>query len=198
MREQPLARKVFLPGIVPSTIVSPGNFLGPNTVLTSGTILIGRAEMKSIMYPAAGLLAITLCLGVVNASGPIGVYALIDKVTFEPGSDKPERIRILGVFIAAEQRPDNSTVYSAPQRGYLYFRLPGNNAELARREWSDLKSVAGTRLVVGLGSSWSEKVHITSPDEEPKSPAEYPMGNGLVKINSNQPRARALLDYKGR
>src|SRR6202011_1099374 len=139
------------------------------------------------------LAATTLCTGIAHASGPIAVYALVDKVAFEPSSDKPERIRISGVFIAAAETPDNSTVYSAPQRGYLYFGLPKGNEELARREWADLKSVAGTRQVVGLGSSWGAKVHVTTPDEEPKSPAEYPMGNGLVKINSDQPIARALL-----
>jgi hypothetical protein len=154
--------------------------------------------MKSIICFVAVVLAITLCPGVVTASGPIGVYALVDKVAFEPSSDKPDRIRISGVFIAAEETPDNSTVYSAPQRGYLYFRLPKGDEKLARREWADLKSVAGTRQVVGLGSSWEPKVHVTTPNYSPTSPAEYPMGNGLVKINSDQPRARALLDYKGR
>ena len=77
--------------------------------------------MKSIVRPATIILAIAVCLGVVNASGPIAVYALVDKVTFEPNADKPERIRISGVFITAEERSD---VYSAPQRGYLYFGLP--------------------------------------------------------------------------
>ena len=154
--------------------------------------------MKSIICPAAAVLTITLCLGVVNASGPIGVYALVDKVAFEPSSDKPERIRISGVFIAAEETPDNSTVYSAPQRGYLYFRLPKGEEQLARREWADLKSVAGTRQVVGFGSGWETKVRVRKPNEEAKLPGDYLMGNGLVKINSDQPRAKALLDYKDR
>ena len=98
--------------------------------------------MKSIISSAAVILTMTLCLGVANASGPIGIYALVDKVAFEPNADKPERIRIAGVFSVAEETPDNSTVYSAPQRGYLYFGLPGlpsGNQDLARREWADLK-----------------------------------------------------------
>src|SRR5260370_39950079 len=98
--------------------------------------------MKSLICPAAAVLAITLCLGVVNASGPIGVYALVDKVAFEPSSDKPDRIRISGVFIAAEETPDNSIVYSAPQRVYLYFGVPKGKEQLARRTWAALKSVA--------------------------------------------------------
>jgi hypothetical protein len=137
----------------------------------------------------------TAGLGVVHASGPIAVYALVDKVAFEPNADKPERIRISGVFMTAGERSD---VYSAPQRGYLYFALPGQNDELARREWADLKSVAGTRQVVGLGSSWAAKVRVRKPDEEAKAPDDHPLGNGLVKINPDQPRAKALLDYKDR
>jgi hypothetical protein len=154
--------------------------------------------VKSIICHTAAVFTITLCMGVVNASGPIGVYALVDRVAFEPNSDKPERIRISGVFIAAEERADNSTVYSTPQRGYLYFRLPKGKEELAQKEWSDLKSVAGTRQVVGLGSSWGTKVRVRKLDEEANLPGDYPMGNGLVKINSDQPSARALLDYKER
>jgi len=43
--------------------------------------------MKSIVCSAAAVLAIALCLGVVNASGPIAVYALVDKVALEPNAD---------------------------------------------------------------------------------------------------------------
>lgn len=151
--------------------------------------------MKVIACSAAAVLVITLCVGVVDASGPIAVYALVERVVFEPNADKPQRIRISGVFITAE---DRSNAYSAPQRGYLYFALPNGAEELALREWADLKSVAGTRQVVGLGSSWHNKVRLRKPNEEAKSPDDYPMGNGLVKINPDQPRAKALLDYKDR
>lgn len=151
--------------------------------------------MKAIVCSAAAVLVITPCVGVVNASGPIAVYALVERVVFEPNADKPQRIRISGVFITAEDRSD---AYSAPQRGYLYFALPDGASELALREWADLKSVAGARQVVGLGSSWHNKVRLRKPDEQAKSPDDYPMGNGLVKINPEQPRAKALLDYKGR
>jgi hypothetical protein len=144
------------------------------------------------------ILAMAGWMGVIHASGPISVYALVDKVAFEPSADKPERIRISGVFIAAELRPDNDTVYAPPRRGYLYFTLPKQNEDLARREWSDLKSVAGTRQVVGLGSSWAGKARVRKMDEAATSPDNYPMGNGLVKINADQPNGKALLEYKDR
>jgi hypothetical protein len=153
--------------------------------------------MKAIAFLAIGVLAMTLGLGVVNASGPIAVYALVDKVAFEPSADKPERILISGVFSAAKERSD---VYSEPQRGYLYFSLPAENTGLARREWVDLKSVAGSRQVIGFGSNWMAQVHVRvrKSVEEAKAPDDYPMGNGVVKINADQPRAKALLDYKER
>ncbi len=153
--------------------------------------------MKPIVCSVMAVLAMTACLGVIHASGPIAVYALVDKVAFEPAADKPERIRISGVFITAE---DGGGVYSAPQRGYLYFALPKGKEELALREWTDLKSIAGSRQVIGLGSNWFGKaqMRVRKSDEEAKAPDDYPMGNGLVKVNSDQPRAKALLDYKDR
>jgi hypothetical protein len=150
--------------------------------------------MKSIVY-AATILAIALCVRVANASGPIAIYALMDKVTLEPGTDKPDRIRISGVFITSEERPG---AYASPQRGYLYFTLPAGNEELARREWADLKAVAGTRQVVGFGSSWGVRIPVRKTAGEATSPGPYPMGNGVIKVNSEQPRAKALLDYKDR
>ena len=159
--------------------------------------------MKSMVYSTTAVLAIAVCLGVVHASGPISVYALVDKVTFEPSADKPERIRVSGVFITAAGRQDE---YSEPQRGYLYFALPRDfalprgNSDLALREWSDLKSIAGSHQVVGFGSSWygETRARVRKSDEEAKSPDDYPLGNGLVRVNPDQPRAKALLDYKDR
>ncbi len=151
--------------------------------------------MHPIVRSATVAFTIAAGLQLAQASGPIAVYALVDTVTFEPNGEHPERVRVSGVFITAEPRSD---VYSAPQRGYVYFALPSQNKELALREWADLKSVAGTRQVVGLGSSWASQVRVRKPDEEPKSPDNHPLGNGMVKVNSDQPRAKALLEYKDR
>lgn len=146
--------------------------------------------MKSVVF--AALAAVSL----VQASGPIAVYTLIDKVAVEPSGDKPERIRIDGVFLVSADQ--NGGQYSGPQRGYLYLALPRNNTDLARREWSDLKSIAGRREVVGFGSSWMSHVRVRKADDPQDSPDEYPLGNGLVKVNADHPRAQELLDYAKR
>jgi hypothetical protein len=152
--------------------------------------------MRSISWLAV-VPIVAACAGVAHASGPISVYALVDKVTFEPGADHPERIRISGVFITSQSQTGGA--YSAPRRGYLYFSLPrGNWEDLARREWADLKAVAGTRQVIGVGSSWFSTVRVRQPKEEAKNADEYPLGNGLIRVNPEQPRAKALLDYKDR
>jgi|KBSMisStandDraft_5_1062788.scaffolds.fasta_scaffold13364_5 hypothetical protein len=57
-------------------------------------------------------------VGQIHASGPIAVYALVDRVVLEPNEDAPKRIQIWGTF-AVEKLPYSST-YSDPEKGYLY------------------------------------------------------------------------------
>lgn len=89
------------------------------------------------------------------ASGPAGIYALIDKVVFEPSEQSFERIQIWGTFSFYHSRPDRmlrSDDSLKPQRGYLYFALPrGSTRGAARLDWMDLKTVAGTGTVVAFG-----------------------------------------------
>jgi len=156
--------------------------------------------MKSIVCAAIAL-AIVARPGVVSASGPDTIFALVDKVTLEPNAEKPERVRISGVFITYQSTVTPSGVtggrYSDPQRGTLYFAY-GVNWDLARKEWADLQSVAGTRQVVAFSSSFVGNWRVWKPDETPTKPDDYPFGIGVVKVNADQPRAKALLDYKDR
>ena len=69
---------------------------------------------------------------------------------------------------------------------------------MALKEWADLKSVAGTRQVVGFGSAWSAKVRLRKPDEKPEAPDNYVMGNGMVKLRPDHPQSKELLEYKDR
>ena len=90
-----------------------------------------------------------------HASGPLGVYAVVEKVVFEPTEANATRILVWGSFALFE--PTDGSVTRAV-RGYMYFSLPTqsnprrpNEPEMARREWSDLKAVAGTGQAVGFG-----------------------------------------------
>jgi len=97
-----------------------------------------------------------LASSTLTASGQLGIYSIVEKVIFEPNEQSPERIQIWGAFAhvdgdlatAIPQRPGTA---GAIRRGYLYFRLPARNVEPTKKEWMDLKSVAGTGQVVGFG-----------------------------------------------
>src|SRR5437870_822109 len=101
-----------------------------------------RVVLGAVIVVGAGLIA--------HASDRVAVYAKVDKVVFEPNEQAPERVQVWGVFSVADWRNNNMNDYQPTARGYLYFTL-GKNPEIARREWTDLKSVAGTNQIVAFG-----------------------------------------------
>jgi hypothetical protein len=130
----------------------------------------------------------------VSASDPVGLYALIDKVQYEPSDSKPERILIWGSFSVAEgERGDK---YKSPEKGYIYFTLPEKKQEVALKEWADLKSVAGKREVVGFSTRWGEPARVRNAGEQPKEPDVFRTGIGVVRMDkrgSDYPPVKALL-----
>jgi hypothetical protein len=100
-------------------------------------------------------LAATAVSSVSVASGPVGIYGVIERVVFEPDEARPERVQVWGAFVYADG--DDSTNTSPVARGYLYFSLPPASAaspgelDVVRREWLDLQAVAGTGQAVGFG-----------------------------------------------
>ena len=151
------------------------------------------------MKSTVGLLAIlSLFLGAAHASDRTAVYALVDKVTLEPNPDHPERIQVSGIFSMA--KTNNPNDYEAAQRGYLYFKLPSGKEDLARKEWSDLKSVAGTRQVVAFGARYQLKGRVRPADEKKDAPDVYQPETGVVKVRSDTDYApvKALVEASRR
>jgi hypothetical protein len=142
----------------------------------------------------AGLI---LTLGVVtlHASDPVAVYARIDRVVIAPGVEAPQTIQIFGVFSLAV--PTNGNDYRSPARGYLYFKLAGDEG-LARREWSDLKDIAGTGQIVAFGNRYQLKPRLHAANEPPEGADPYTTGTGLTKVSGKTDYApiRALVDYR--
>ena len=150
------------------------------------------------MRPALALVVVALLLSLTSNSliaknGTVGIYAVIDEVTFEPDGPSPNLIRISGVFVVPV--PMSSGMYRSPQRGYLYFRIPSGMEETTRKDWNQLKSIAGTGQVVGFGQYWvpnpgdpngnphrSLEVIVHKNNDE-ASPDVYPLANpkGIVK-----------------
>ncbi len=117
-----------------------------------------------------------------RASDPIGAYALIDKVVLEPNEQAPTRIQVWGAFTFAKET--NNDTYAEPVRGYLYYHAVKDKEEVCRKEWTDMKKIAGTGTVIGMGSRFNlaalGAVHRASEKAEKADP--YPLGMGLVRV----------------
>jgi len=113
------------------------------------------------------------------ASDPVGIYALVDKVVFEPNETNPERIQVWGAFAIAE---GNGYAYKNAERGYLYYKVNSEKPTDCRNEWSDLKTVAGTGQIVAFGSRYGEKGKLRKKESKPENPDAYPVAMGLTKV----------------
>ncbi len=151
--------------------------------------------MKTIELLVRALLVFAAGVAVAYASDPVGVYARVDKVVLEPHPDSPETIQVWGVFSMA--RPNDRNDYLPAARGYLYFKLAADK-EAARKEWTDLRQVAGAGQIVSFGSRFELKARLRKREERPENPDPYVVSIGLTKVrgHTDYPPVRALLDYK--
>ena len=116
-----------------------------------------------------------------DASDGIGIYARIDKLVFEPNAGAPERIQIWGAFALASKQDRNG--YDAPMRGYPYYSINQDKKEVCRKEWADLKALAGTDRIIGFGGRYQTNCRVRKADDKATEPDVYPVGYGLVKMS---------------
>ena len=154
-----------------------------------------------VVVAVAGFLTVHL-----HASGQAGVFGVIERAVLEPESGEPQRIQLWGAFMLVEYLPNQGFTgypYAPPARGYMYFKLPDDPAafENTRREWSDLKSVAGTRQAVAF-AYWDrfrgmKLLRIRDAATKPQDPDVYVTNVGVTKLlaNGNQGHlVKGLLD----
>ena len=152
----------------------------------------------ALIFVALVSLFLLTTTSVIAKNATIGIYAVIDKVTFEPGDSSPAFVRIAGVFVVPV--PMSSGKYGSPQRGYLYFRIPPGREVQALKDWKELNVLAGTGRVVGFADYWvpnpsdpqgnphhSLEVSVHA-DGEAASPEVYPLPHpkGIVKAGGNE------------
>jgi hypothetical protein len=120
------------------------------------------------------------------------MFAVIEKVIFEPNEQSPERIQLWGAFafVAGGVRGE---LAAPPQRGYLYFSMSPSfspsQRETTRKEWADFKAVAGTGQGVAFGD-WFYVGAFPGPNNQPD--AYDNVGNKLQPIQvSNAPATKA-------
>jgi len=128
----------------------------------------------------------------VMASEMIGIYAMVDRVVFEPNENAPERIQIWGAYITNRDE--------TAKRGYMYFRLPGafqpqEANEAAKKEWADIKASAKSGQAIAFGRRFFPFVQhlqgdeyfktlgrVRPAEEKPVDPEPYPVNIGLSKV----------------
>ena len=131
------------------------------------------------LFCAVGLMAFVAPAS--HASDPTGIYAFVDRVVLEPSDTAPESIQIWGGFALANR--ENRDDYHPAERGYLYFKLRPGDEEVCKKEWADLKSVAGTKQIVAFGSRSDQPApKVRKPDAKPESPDVHPKSVGVNKI----------------
>lgn len=169
------------------------------------------------MKPSRTILAVTgllVAAAHVTASGPLGIYGIVERVVLEPNEKSPERIQVWGAFAYVDGIAGQGLTVSAAKRGYLYFRLPsspiGLTNQAIKKEWADLKAVAGTGQAIGFGQ-WGyiggfgglrpdmrsdmppyilehapgnpqTDLRVRPASEAPVSPALYQTNMGIVKL----------------
>lgn len=150
--------------------------------------------MRPTFVSVVAVLLLSLApTGVFAKNVSIGIYAVIDQVAFEPDSALPNLVRISGVFVVPIA--PSSGDYKAPQRGYLYFQIRPGMEGPSRKDWNELKAIAGTGQVVGFAQYWvpdpadpygnpHHSLEVTvHADTEAASPDIYPLPHlkGIVK-----------------
>jgi hypothetical protein len=149
----------------------------------------------SLLAKFVGVISTVVLLGAPSpASDPIGVFALIDRVSISPSGDNPQTIQIWGVFALSPRTPGNA--YLPAERGYLYYSVNGRNQRATRAEWRDLEAMAGTGQVIGFGARFENPGRVRCAGEAPSDPDVYPLGYGLTKVMTQltrQPVERDLV-----
>jgi hypothetical protein len=143
-------------------------------------------------------LAFVLLGGTAHASYPVGIYARVHDVKFEPDATSPTTVKVYGDFVLAMP----GSKLSEPRRGFMHFSIVPGKETVCRAEWADLKKLASTDPTatnyVGFGST---RINEEDPND-PKSranmpkvhekesadlkPVPYPLNTGLSKL---RPRA---------
>ena len=182
---------------------------------------------------ALGLGVLVAGTASVFASGRIGIYGIVERVVFEPSEAAPERIQVWGAFAYVDGGATRNFAASTVKRGYLYFRLRSDipqftsqaEIDVTKKEWADIKAVAGTGQAIGFGSwGYIGGFGVLQPDgvaaepsylyerkpsggaradlrvrpatEAPSAPATYQTETGIVRLSETGSHAAIVRQLK--
>jgi hypothetical protein len=133
--------------------------------------LLKEGNVKPVLlFLTVSLILLSVSLNSVLAKcASLGIYAIVDQVTFEPNGSEPNCVRIAGVFIVPFRM--SSGGYQKPRRGYLYLKVAPGAEQASRKDWNELKTIAGSGNVVAFGQYW-----VPNPEGESRpTPDIYPI-----------------------
>lgn len=156
------------------------------------------------MTPKRAALAATLIAGLAlttvpaGASDPVGIYAVVKKVVFEPNATEPSRVQVWGAFSMSRTplavEGGGGPGYTDVMTGYLYYFVPSDTSaaviqhnKTVLNEWMDLKAMAGTNEVVGFAGRRGPLGRVRPASEAPRDPDAYPPQNmGIIRLRDNR------------
>lgn len=145
---------------------------------------------KLVVVLLAVSAALALTVVPTKASDPVGIYCLVTNVVMTPDEKNPTTAQVWGACAPAtgSTMEDGKFVpgwYETPRKGYLYYSAGKGQESICLREWTDLKSVAGTGEVVGFASRRQNVGRIRLAGEQPRDPDVYPVHNGVSKLHAS-------------
>lgn len=116
-------------------------------------------------------------------SDQVGIYALVNKVTFRPNEKNAKSIRVHGAFAVAEAR--NGNYYKSPKWGTIDFHLDQEKADQCRKQWADLSATAGSGGIVGFGFRYRQRnVEVSQAGEKQRPSVIFQVGMGVRRIRN--------------
>lgn len=119
-----------------------------------------------------------------RASDHNGIYAMIESVVIRDAGKPNETAQVGGLFCLAKGTRD----YHIPVHGYMFFKLREGKEDVCRKEWADLKRVAGTKQPISFGRRYESNRQpaklgrIRKLNEKPTKPDSYVLHFGVQKV----------------
>ena len=148
------------------------------------------------LTPFLALAAVVAMVQPIQASDPVGIYCLLERVVFEPNNSGPATVQLWGAFSTAIPRDargaagetygdrQSGDVYGPVERGYMFFACPAGRETTCRNEWDDLNRMAAARQAVGFGERGVPNGIVRSRTTPVRNPDPYPLHMGVVSIAS--------------
>lgn len=111
-----------------------------------------------------------------QASMPMGVWATVDSVTYEPNADSPTKVRIVGVFVLSSSYTDWN---KNPTAGQLYYQCPKGNEATCKMEWQEIAKKVGSKTgCLGWSGEAAAKPKLYACGDKPMIADDYPIVSG--------------------